>query len=171
MCNGKTHTIEELAAICAQLRTEGKTIAHCHGVFDLIHPGHVRHLKAAKAMADVLVVTLTEDRFIRKGPGRPVFNVRLRAETVAAFSAVDHVAASAWPTAVETIEALKPHLYVKGQDYRKKHNNATGAIVEEERAVRRVGGRLAFTDEIRFSSSRLLNEFFDVLTDEQRTHS
>lgn len=170
MHNGKTHTIEELAAICAQLRAEGKTIAHCHGAFDLLHPGHVRHLKAAKAMADVLVVTLTEDRFIRKGPGRPVFNERLRTETIAALSAVDHVATSAWPTAVETIELLRPDLYVKGQDYRQKSKDVTGAIVEEEHAVQRVGGRLTFTDEIQFSSTKLLNEFFSVLTDEQRAY-
>ena len=166
----KIHPIERLAEICEQLRNEGKTIAHCHGAFDLLHPGHVRHLQAAKEMADVLVVTLTEDRFIRKGPGRPVFNERLRAETLAALSAVDYVATSPWPTAVETIEKLKPHLYVKGQEYRNLNSDVTGAIVEERRVVERCGGRLTFTDEIQFSSTRLLNEFFTVFTEEQREY-
>jgi rfaE bifunctional protein nucleotidyltransferase chain/domain len=170
MRDGRIHTVEELAEICGRLRAEGKTIAHCHGAFDLLHPGHIRHLQTARKMADVLVVTVTEDRFIRKGPGRPVFNERLRAESLAALSTVDHVATSPWPTAVETIESIKPHLYVKGQDYRDKDKDTTGAILEEESAVRRCGGRLVFTDEVQFSSTKLLNEFFSVLSDEQQEY-
>ncbi len=170
MHNGRIHTMDDLAGICARLRKEGKTIAHCHGAFDLLHPGHIRHLSAAKRLADVLVVTVTEDRFIRKGPGRPVFNERLRAESLAALSTVDHVATSPWPTGVETIDLIKPDLYVKGQDYRDRNKDATGAINDEERAVQRCGGKLIFTDEIQFSSTRLLNEFFSVLTDDQKEY-
>ena len=170
MHNGRIHTVEELASICARLRDEGKTIAHCHGAFDLLHPGHIRHLAAASKLADVLVVTVTEDRFIRKGPGRPVFNERLRAESLAALSTVDLVATSPWPTAVETIDIVRPHLYVKGQDYRDRGTDATGAIVEEEKAVQRHGGKLVCTDEMQFSSTRLLNEFFSVLTDDQKAY-
>ena len=91
MRKNNNHTLDELADICAKLRADGKRIALCHGAFDLMHPGHVRHLQAAKEMADVLVVTLTEDRFIRKGPGRPVFNERLRAETVSPEAHYDAV--------------------------------------------------------------------------------
>ena len=168
--NGKTHTLDELADICTRLRADGKTIVHCHGAFDLLHPGHIRHLTCARQLGDVLVVTLTEDRFIRKGPGRPAFNQQLRVETMAALAAVDHVATSPWPTAVETIERLRPSLYVKGQDYRDASKDVTGAIVEEKTAVERHGGKLVFTDEIQFSSTKLLNQFFSVLTDEQRDY-
>ena len=170
MCKDKFHTVDELASICEKLRKQGKKIAHCHGAFDLLHPGHIRHLQAARGMADVLVVTLTEDRFIRKGPGRPVYNQQLRAETLASIEAVDHVATSPWPTAVETIDKLKPNLYVKGQDYRDKTKDMTGAIYDEERAVQQGGGKLVFTDEVQFSSTRLLNEFFSVFTEEQREY-
>ncbi|MBU0716877.1 MAG: adenylyltransferase/cytidyltransferase family protein, partial [Planctomycetes bacterium] len=170
MHNGRVHTVDELAEVCARLRAEGKTIAHCHGAFDLLHPGHIRHLQAARALADVLVVTVTEDRFIRKGPGRPVYNERIRAESLAELSSVSHVATSPWPTAVETIELLKPNLYVKGQDYRDKDNDRTGAILAEEQAVQRCGGKLVFTDEIQFSSTKLLNEFFSVLSEEQKDY-
>ena len=138
------------------IRAAGKTIALCHGVFDLLHPGHIKHFQAAGAMADVLVVTLTEDRFIRKGPGRPVFTRNLRAETVAAIRVVDYVATAPWPTGVEVIERLRPNLYVKGRDYQEAAEASTGPIVEERRAVERCGGRLVFTDEIQFSSTRLL---------------
>ena len=170
MPDPRVHTLEELATICTELRAAGKKIAHCHGAFDLLHPGHIRHLQAAKALGDVLVVTVTEDRFIRKGPGRPVFNERLRAESLAALGVVDYVATSPWPTAVETIKLLKPDLYVKGQDYRDRTADCTGAIAEEERAAQKGGGRLTFTDEVQFSSTRLLNQFFSVFTDEQRAY-
>ena len=60
------------------LKAEGKTIALCHGVFDLVHPGHIIHLEQAKAMADVLVVSITAAKFVRKGPGRPYFNDEMR---------------------------------------------------------------------------------------------
>jgi len=85
-------SIDELAEVCTELRHSGKRIAHCHGAFDLLHPGHIKHLQAARQLADVLVVTVTEDQFIRKGPGRPVFNERLRAETLASIDAMDYVA-------------------------------------------------------------------------------
>lgn len=164
------HTLDQIADICSRLREDGKRIAHCHGAFDLMHPGHVRHLRAARELADVLVVTLTEDRFIRKGPGRPVFNERLRAETVAAVRWVDHVATCPFPTGVEAIEAVKAHVYVKGQEYRDRGADLTGAIVEEEQAVAKHGGELVFTNEFQFSSTKLLNEFFTVLSDEQRAY-
>ena len=170
MCKTKIHTVNELSEVCEKLRKQGKKIAHCHGAFDLLHPGHIRHLQSAKEMADVLVVTLTEDQFIQKGPGRPVYNQQLRAETLASIAAVDHVATSPWPTAVETINKIRPDFYVKGQDYRDRKNDLTGAIIEEENAVQTGGGQLVFTDEVQFSSTRLLNEFFSVFTDEQREY-
>ena len=157
-------SVDELAEVCQRLRADGATIALCHGAFDLLHPGHILHFQAAKAMADVLVVTLTEDRFIQKGPGRPMFNEELRGVCVAAIRAVDFVATAPWPTGVEVIERLRPHLYVKGQDYRNASTKAAGAIVEERRAVERNGGRLVFTNEVQFSSSKLLREHFGVVT-------
>ena len=148
--------IDELAETCERLRGEGKSVSLCHGAFDLLHPGHIKHFQAAAAMADVLVVTVTEDRFIRKGPGRPVFTQNLRAEAVASIRVVDFVATAPWATGVEVIERLRPNLYVKGQDYREAADAPTGPIVEERRAVERCGGRLVFTDEIQFSSTQLL---------------
>ncbi|MFA4854916.1 MAG: adenylyltransferase/cytidyltransferase family protein, partial [Candidatus Omnitrophota bacterium] len=78
----KIKTINELASILEKLRKEGKKIAHCHGCFDLLHPGHLKHFQAAKNKGDVLVVTLTKDEYVNKGPGRPVFNHHLRADSI-----------------------------------------------------------------------------------------
>jgi cytidyltransferase-like protein len=73
-------------------REQGIRIVQCHGVFDLLHPGHIRHFAAARSMGDVLVVTITADDFVGKGPGRPAFPQGLRSESLAALSVVDFVA-------------------------------------------------------------------------------
>lgn len=162
----KIKTLPELAAICAELRAEGKKVAQCHGVFDLVHPGHVRHFEAARAEGDVLVVTITPDRFVNKGPGRPVFNQRLRAEAVAALGCVRYVAVTESPTAEDVIRQIRPAVYVKGSDYLDAKDDLTGKIVDERRAVEEGGGRVHFTTEIAFSSSNLLNLHFDVYPEE-----
>lgn len=162
--------LNTLAEKIAHLKTEGKTIVHCHGVFDLLHIGHIRYFNAAATMGDVLVVTLTEDRFVNKGPGRPAFSEDLRAEAIANLACVDFVAINSWPTAIETLHLLKPNFYVKGSDYRDASRDLTGNILLEAEAVRSVGGEIAFTDEVTFSSSRLLVNFSDVYTDEQRNY-
>jgi cytidyltransferase-like protein len=69
----KVRTLDELATVVSHLKRAGKTVVHAHGTFDLLHVGHVRHLEAARSLGDVLVVTVTADRFVNKGPGRPVF--------------------------------------------------------------------------------------------------
>jgi rfaE bifunctional protein nucleotidyltransferase chain/domain len=89
----------------------------CHGVFDVIHPGHIRHLRSAKAEGDLLIVAITADKFVDKGPGRPAFNEHLRMEALAALSWVDFVAIHRAASAVDLIHALKPDVYVKGSDY------------------------------------------------------
>lgn len=166
----KIKKLNELKAIVTDLKKQNKTIAHCHGVFDLIHPGHIRHLAAAKKEADVLVVTITSDPFVRKGPGRPVFNENLRAETLASFSSVDYVAINNAPTATNCIKLLKPDVYFKGQDYMDKSKDVTGKISEEEEAIISVGGRIAFTHDITFSSSKLINEHMQVFPRETRSY-
>lgn len=162
----KIRSLDELSRISGRLREEGKTIVQCHGVFDLMHPGHIRHFEAAKREGDVLVVTVTRDEHVNKGPGRPVFNQWLRAEAIAALHCVDYVAVNEWPTAAEIIRRLRPHVYVKGSDYTDPAGDVTGGIVVEEEAVKSVGGRICFTDEITFSSTQLLNEHFDVYPEE-----
>lgn len=170
MTEKKIVSLEELGQITAKLKKQGKTIAQCHGCFDLLHPGHIKHFESAKAAADVLVVTLTPDRFVNKGPGRPVFNEKLRMESIAALEAVDYVALNNWPTAIETVKIVKPDLYVKGQDYKDSKQDITGNIAKEEDAVRSVGGRIYFTEDITFSSSSLLNAHFSPHNDQTRKY-
>src|SRR5215475_9136338 len=114
MTGNKIKRVDELATTIASFRKEGKKVVHCHGVFDLLHIGHIKHLEAARQYGDRLVVTITPDRFVNKGPHRPAFPERLRAEALASLVCVDFVAINEWPTAVETIQRLRPDFYVKG---------------------------------------------------------
>lgn len=148
----------------------GKPIIHCHGVFDLLHVGHIKHLESAKKLGGTLVVTLTPDRFVNKGPGRPAFPEQLRAHALAALACVDYVAINDSPSAVQTIQRLKPNFFVKGSEFRKDNADHTGHIVIERQAVESVGGQLAFTDDEVFSSSNLINRYLSQLPEETTTY-
>jgi len=168
MVERKILGLDALARVAKSLKAKGRHTVLCHGVFDMMHIGHIRHFEAAKEFGDVLIVTITPDRFVNKGPGRPVFGEKLRAEAIAALGCVDYVAINYWPIAVRTIALLKPSFYAKGKEYENAAEDVTGKILDEERAVRKVGGRLVFTDEITFSSSRLINKHSEVLPEKTR---
>ena len=165
----KVVSLSELKDATAILRAQGKTIALCHGTFDLLHIGHIRHIARAKKIADAVIVTLTADAYVSKGPGRPVFNEQLRAEQIAALEDVDLVAINFAVTAINVIELLKPDFYVKGSDYKNPDDDVTGNISLEEQATTNIGGSIVFTEELTFSSSKLLNENFDVLPPQTRS--
>ncbi|MDP3182539.1 MAG: adenylyltransferase/cytidyltransferase family protein [Desulfobaccales bacterium] len=151
--------LPELAARLARLKSQGKKIVHSHGCFDLMHPGHIKHLQAAKKMGDLLVVTLTPDKYVDKGPGRPAFNQELRAESLAALECVDFVAVNDWPTAEETLRLLRPNYYVKGQEF-ETLDDKTGKIQREYEVIQEIGAEMRVTHEIIFSSTKLLQKYF-----------
>ncbi len=166
---GKIKKLEELNQIISDLKSTGKKIVQCHGVFDLLHLGHIKHFEEAKSFGDILVVSITPDEFVNKGPGRPAFSTSLRLETLSALESVDYVVANKWPTAEEIIKILKPDIYCKGPDYKDPSDDITGKISNEEDAIRSVGGKINYTDDITFSSSNLLNKFGDLYSQEQET--
>ena len=119
------------------LRRQGKRIVFTNGCFDLIHPGHVRYLRAAKRLGDVLVVGLNSDRSVRrlKGPERPLVPERARCEVMAALEMVDLVALFPQDTPFELIACVQPDVLVKGGDWRPE--DIVGADI-----VRARGGRV-----------------------------
>lgn len=125
----------------------------CHGCFDILHVGHIRQLAQARALhAGPVIVTLTADAFIRKGPGRPVFPDVIRAECVAALETVDYVAIVEEATGLSAIDTIRPRYYVKGEEY-----EGMGGIAELERiAVESHGGMMVYTK--RWCSSTSLVE-------------
>jgi len=165
----KIKNLKDLTIICSRLKSEGKKIIHCHGVFDLLHIGHIKHFIEAKTFGDILVVSITPDKFVNKGPGRPAFSTSLRLEALAALESIDYVIANKFPTAEEIIKELKPNFYCKGPDYKDHQDDITGKISDEELAIQSVGGQIKYTNDITFSSSKLLNKFGDLHSLEQES--
>jgi rfaE bifunctional protein nucleotidyltransferase chain/domain len=166
----KILSLDELAERSRALKAEGKRVVLCHGTFDLMHAGHIRHMQRAKQEGDVLLVTVTGDAYVNKGPGRPVFNEQLRAEYIAALACVDYVAVNQAVTAIEALRKLQPNIYAKGSDYRSHGDDVTGNIAREQEVVEAHGGKVYYTDEITFSSSSLLNEHFGVFPPETKEY-
>ncbi len=170
MRTNKILALTELVAHRVALKNQGKRVVLCHGAFDLMHGGHIRHLQRAKQEGDILMVTVTGNAYVNKGPGRPVFNEQLRAENLAALECVDYLALNQSGTAIEVLNKLQPDVYAKGSDYRSHGDDVTGNIAREQQAVEEHGGRIFYTDEITFSSSNLLNEHFGVFSPETREY-
>jgi rfaE bifunctional protein nucleotidyltransferase chain/domain len=166
----KLRSMEDLTALADRCHASGKKVVLAHGVFDLFHLGHVRHLESAAREGDVLVVSVTPDRFVNKGPGRPVFSARLRGEMLAALECVGAVGISEAPGADEMIRAVRPDVYVKGPDYKDQDGDITGKINAERAAVEQYGGRIAFTDDMVLSSSQLINDHFSLLDPEVQSY-
>lgn len=148
----KTIPRARLSALGRRLRREGFRIAFANGCFDLLHPGHVALLEAARAQADVLVVGLNSDRSVRglKGPGRPILSQRSRAMMLAALEAVDFVTVFREATPLETIRQLGPDVLVKGSDWKR------GEIVGREEVEARGGRVVRVRLSAGHSTSRLL---------------
>jgi rfaE bifunctional protein nucleotidyltransferase chain/domain len=137
-----------LAALLEEERGQGRSVALANGCFDLLHVGHVRLLRAARELADTLVVALNSDTSARsnKGPGRPLVPLLERMELVAAVEGVDFVTSFEEPSAAALLEALRPDVQVKGTDWSEES-------VPEGDIVRAYGGRVAIAGDPKTHSS------------------
>ena len=142
-------TVDEAAALADRLHADGKRIVLANGCFDLLHVGHVRYLRGARALGDVLFVGLNSDGAVRrlKGPGRPLMPIAERAELLAALREVDHVVVFDDDTADGLVTRLRPHVHAKGTDY-------TPESVPERASVRAVGGRVVIAGDPKAHSTR-----------------
>jgi rfaE bifunctional protein nucleotidyltransferase chain/domain len=165
MLTHKVLSFESASAVLDKVRVDGKRIVQCHGTFDLIHPGHIYHLEEAKDLGDVLVVTVTAEKFVNKGPGRPYFNDQMRSKSLAALACVDYVILIPFAAAVEAIDCVRPDIYCKGTEYVLATNDVTGNIQADVAAVERNGGQTRYLGSVVFSSTKLINNHFDNLPD------
>lgn len=156
----KICSLNELGKRAEEVRKSGKTVGLCHGVFDVLHIGHIKHFEAAKNECDVLFVTITADEFVRKGPDRPYFSSAMRMQMLASMEVIGGVSVVNEPSAIPAIEAVQPSVYFKGQDYLNANEDITGKIDTERATVEKYDGRLHHTKEITYSSSNLINNFF-----------
>ena len=153
-----------------QIKLENKKVVLCHGVFDLVHPGHIIHFEQAKKMGDILVVSITSEKFVRKGPGRPYFNDEMRMKFLEAIEYIDYVMLSEGYTVDDIIEVVEPDIYVKGEEYKSPQDDITGKIGEEQAIVEEHGGKVCFTSGEVFSSTKLINTALLGLPDDVRCY-
>ncbi|MGN0197235.1 MAG: D-glycero-beta-D-manno-heptose 1-phosphate adenylyltransferase [Candidatus Gastranaerophilaceae bacterium] len=130
---------EDLQALLAKLRQEGKTIVTTNGCFDILHVGHVRYLEETKKFGDVLIVALNSDASVRrlKGEGRPINNENDRAEVLNALKSVDYVVLFDEDSPMQLLAEIKPDVHTKGADY-------TVETLPEAKVILENGGRLEF---------------------------
>ena len=130
MSNKKIIKIKDLVTKLSKLN---KKIGLCHGVFDLLHLGHINHFNEAKRNCDILIVSVTQDKYVSKGPGRPVFNQKQRMEALSNLVSIDFVVLSDEQSAVQIINSIKPNLYFKGPDYKNSQDDITQKILIEKK--------------------------------------
>ena len=136
-------TTEEAAQYAADVRARGGTVVFTNGVFDLLHPGHVRYLQHARGLGEVLIVGINSDRSVRayKGPGRPITPQDERVEILGALRCVDAVVVFDEETPHAIISSIQPDVLVKGADW--GEHDIVGRDVVEARGGRVVRVALA----------------------------
>jgi rfaE bifunctional protein kinase chain/domain len=150
----KIKTVDELLGLLGP-PPRGKKVIMCHGVFDVVHPGHIRHLLYAKSKADVLIASLTADVHIAKSNFRPYVPEDLRALNLAALEVVDYVIVDPRPTPIENLRALRPDYFAKGYEY--VESGTPPRTKEEMEVLESYGGEVLFTPgDIVYSSSHLI---------------
>mgnify|MGYP001572107242 CR=1 FL=1 len=168
----KVKGVSELIETINSLKSENKKIVHCHGCFDLLHPGHLRYLGFAKTQGDVLVVSITGDDFMGKGYKKPFTTSSLRAEGLAALSLVDLVTINESPDALNLIKQIRPDVYIKGNEYANERKNHPGFLKEKE-GVESYGGKVIYSSgDMVFSSTDILEELLvrdDMIIEKNRS--
>lgn len=164
----KIKKAEQLAKILEKLKKKGKKIVLCQGVFDLVHPGHIFHFEEAKKEGDILVVSVTADKFVKKAPDRPIFSQEIRAKNLAVLEMVDFVTIDPHFSAVEIIKKLKPDVYFKGKEYEEALNDPSRDFFREVQTIKEIGGEVKFSYTPTFSSSHFLKNYLNIYPEETK---
>ena len=163
-------SINKLKKYLKSSKYKNKTIVHCHGVFDIIHTGHIEYFKKARKYGDLLVVTITSDRFVKKGKNRPYYNTKERLNVLSALSTVDYLCVSDEETPKKIIKILRPNFYIKGKDYSSPQMDVTGNIIKEKKLVEDNGGKFITLSEKLYSSTSYFNDKIRALNNSQKKY-
>ncbi len=167
----KIQKIENLINNLKKKNIIKKDIVLCHGVFDILHLGHTKYLNFAKNFnnkKNFLIVSVTADKYIDKGLGRPYFDEKIRMEMLSNLDVVDAVVLSNNFSAESIIKKIKPNYYFKGQDYKDNSKDKSGRIYKEKNEVEKYGGKIVYSNEITFSSSKILNASDMIFNENQK---
>lgn len=141
-----------------ELLKKTKKIGLCHGAYDVVHIGHIKHFNYCKKFCDILIVSVTDDKFIKKGFDRPIFDIQKRIEFLSNISSIDFVIRSDEFSAVSNIKLIKPHIYFKGSEYKKK--DLIGNLKKEINTLKKIGSTIYYTKGFSSSSSKIINKYF-----------
>lgn len=156
----KVQSLESLLELRGRLRREGRTLVHCHGCFDVVHPGHIHHLQHARSRGDFLLVSVSSDANVAKGVARPLIPDDLRCASLAALECVDAVLLNDFPTAAELLDQVRPDVYVKGREY---ESSQDPRFLLERDTVIAHGGEVFFTrGDVVYSSTALIGALVDT---------
>lgn len=157
---GKIKNLDELSRILRRQKRNGKKVVLSHGIFDLLHYGHIHYLNQAKNLGDILVTSVVVDQFITKSPGRPVFDEKIRALSVAALGCVDYVVFCHNFGPWDIISKMKPDIYAKGEDSKSQLKNPASGLNKDKKLIEENGGILKFTNSLPIHSTELLKQYF-----------
>jgi rfaE bifunctional protein nucleotidyltransferase chain/domain len=153
----KVCDVADLAARLGLPPTRDRSVVLSQGCFDLVHLGHVRHFRQARALGDLLVVAVTEDRYVNKGPGRPRFTLAQRLEFLAELECVDFAVPNLTATAIPVLEVLRPDVYIRGAEYEVAKADDPRFRAEQD-LVAGYGGRVTFSHDPLVRSSTALQQ-------------
>lgn len=161
---------KSILEIIDQLKLMNKTIVLCHGVFDILHSGHILHFREAKSYGEILIVSITADKFVKKGPNRPFYNLDQRMKMISELSIVDFIVPSYESTALTNLSIIKPNIYCKGLDYKNESDDITNNIVKEKNILKKNKGKIVFTKSPKQSSSNILKSDFNFISNEKKKY-
>ena len=148
----------ELKKKIVELKKRGKKISLVHGVFDILHLGHIYYFNEAKTYADILIVSITADKFVDKGINKPYFNDKDRSVFLKQLSNIDYVFCNHAKDSTEVINIVKPNFYVKGPDYSSEKGDEAGNLKKELNALKKAKGKFVITSGKQYSSTKIINE-------------
>ncbi|VVB95761.1 FAD synthase [uncultured archaeon] len=166
--HNKVLFLNDLISKVGSLRKEGKIVVQSHGIFDLIHPGIIKHLNEAKEQGDILIVTVIKDKDVRRGPGRPIFPENFRVENVSSLEQVDYVCLVDDEIPFSCVKSIKPDVFAKGQAYKERDIKIHDKIFEEEKEFYFGKSKIYETGGFSFSSSQIINNFLDIYPNETK---
>jgi rfaE bifunctional protein nucleotidyltransferase chain/domain len=153
--------IQNLKKMINNIKKKNKKIILCHGCFDILHWGHAIHFNYAKKYGDILIVSITKDKFIKKGKNRPIYNQNERAYLLSQLFSINYVTINNIATAEDIIKIVRPNFYVKGEQYKLQLNKLSKQFFTEKKLVESFGGKVIFSKGKTSSSTLAVNKLYN----------
>ena len=154
----KTISLASIKKIRNSYKKNKINVILAHGVFDILHVGHILYFEEAKKKNCKLVVSVTDDKFVNKGEGRPIFNINERVKILSSIASIDHIVISHDLSAVKIIKSLKPDYFIKGKDYKDKKIDLSKNLDKEIKAVKDIKGKFITSKSKLYSSSKIIGQ-------------